>query len=132
MHQACEREVIALHRFFQEWFAGRLPDTPQAFTRFANVLASDFEIIVPDGMRIDRATLLGRLQTAHGSDPESRIWIENFVCRSIRVDLVQTTYEEWQMSDGLPRGRLSSALFRQQSELPEGVEWIHLHECWLA
>jgi hypothetical protein len=131
MRRACQDEVIELHHFFQQWFAGELADTPEAFARFADVIGTDFEIISPGGVRKGRAPLLEDLRGAHGVDPEAKIWIRNFEWREVGSGLYQVTYEEWQRSGDDDKGRLSSALFHARPGLPHGVEWLHLHEVWL-
>ena len=131
MKTHCCNEVLELHRFFQEWFAGRLASTPEAFARFADVIESGFEIVSPDGECRARAALLESLRAAHGCDPEARIRIENFRGHEVGEGLFQAVYEEWQGRGADQRGRLSSALFRRAEGLPQGVEWLHLHECWL-
>jgi hypothetical protein len=33
--------------------------------------------------------------------------------------------------EGESRGRLSTALFRERDDTPNGVEWLHVHEVWI-
>ena len=131
MIEACEKEIPELHEFFQEWFAGRLPANEDAFARFARAMGADFQMITPEGERIERGTLLDGLRKAHGSQPDCLIWVEKVSSRQLAKDLCLVTYEEWQGSGDDARGRLSSALLRRAANAPRAVEWLHLHEVWL-
>ncbi len=134
MDKLCRKEVLELHRFFEDWFNAVLTDSEEDFSRFANVLADDFEIIGPGGDRVQRLDLLQRLRQSFGRNQSKpmRIWVENFSSRPLAQGLQVVTYEEWQeQPDGDKRGRLSTALLRRKLDLPNGVEWVHVHETWL-
>jgi hypothetical protein len=145
MEQACEAEVRELHEFLVEWMTGVLPRTPEAYERFAKVIADDFVIINPGGALTERTSLIDDLEAAYGVHAEPpnpdrgnigepkdfRIWIENCRCRHQEGGLSLVTYEEWQQMSGAVTGRLSTALFRSCGGTPNGVEWLHLHETWL-
>ncbi|MCG8456718.1 MAG: DUF4440 domain-containing protein [Holophagales bacterium] len=138
------KEIEELHRFFEGWFLGILPDTDEAFARFADALDGDFMIVSPSGRATERAALLEALRGAHGAwgsgDGASeagagggRIWIENVRIRHLAGDLVVATYEEWQQKGGeaRARGRLSTVVFRREGNAPGGLAWLHVHETWL-
>ncbi|MEM6792441.1 MAG: DUF4440 domain-containing protein [Acidobacteriota bacterium] len=133
----CAQEVEDLHRFFHDWFVGVLPDTEEAFERFATVMSEGFVIVSPSGNVTERADLLGRLRQAHGSAAASegggiKIWIRNLKVRRTLDDLAVVTYEEWQQrGEEQATGRVSTALLRNAEGKPAGVEWLHLHETWL-
>jgi len=131
LEENCRKEVHELHRFFQEWYSAELPNSAEVFDRLAQVIGADFEIISPTGLRCEREQLLETLHAAHGSDPEARIWIEHARARDLGTDMCLVTYEEWQGHGDAAKGRLSSALFKTKPDLPNGVEWQHVHECWL-
>jgi len=61
-----------------------------------------------------------------------RIWVENCHLPWRDDTACVGTYEEWQQSDGAQSACLSSILFRRNDVLRNGVEWVHLHETWLA
>lgn len=127
-----EREVIELHQFFEDWFTGKLEPTDANFARFADVMGSDFVIVTPAGRTIPRSTLLQGLKNAHNSQPNIRIWIENFVWQGQAGEFGWATYEEWQEKDGDVTGRVSTVLFQQNSQTPNQLMWQHVHETWLA
>jgi hypothetical protein len=132
MDERCRKEVIELHQFFQDWSNGKLEESDASFERFSGVMAESFEIISPDGGRMKRAEILGRVRGGHGAGQGSRIWIENYASRPLTDGFLLVTYEEWQEEGGEKRGRVSTALFRERSHTPNGVVWLHVHETWLS
>jgi len=135
METRCEKEVVELHRFFQDWFNGVLPPTEEAFRRFDVVMADRFMIISPEGVPAEREELIERLRQAHGiwrqTGQPGRIWIENLRVRHQVGQQVMVLYEEWQEIEGESRGRLSTAVLQRRDGTPNGVEWFHVHEVWL-
>ena len=135
MEKRLETEIVELHQFFEGWFTGRLANTDNIYSRLSGVLAEGFEMISPQGTRAARADVVDGLKPTHGSWSENekpgRIWIRNVRSRAVGERNYIATYEEWQQTDGAPRGRLSTVLFRERDDAPNGVEWIHLHETWL-
>ncbi len=129
MRQHCEREVVELHQFFEDWFCG-LTD---AFERVEAALADNFVLISPRGEMRTREKLLEDLRVARGcrrGDP-FEIRIEACEVRAVEFGLALVTFEEWQRLGEREAGRVSTALFRVDREAPCGVRWMHLHETWL-
>ena len=130
MDDLCRREVTELYKFFEDWFNGRIELTEEGFSRLRDVVADGFQIVFPNGQMIDRDDLLNRVRAAHGTEP-LRIWIEGYRSRAIDEGLQLTTYQEWQSTDGPPRGRRVTAVLRRKPGARNGVEWLHVHEVWL-
>ncbi len=133
MNEACAHEIVEFHRFFQDWFAGSTPEDDETFGRVAAVLAPGFEIVGPSGAHVPRSTLVDGLRRAHGQYAESAFAIE---VKDLRVQAVvegvyRVTYEEWQQGGNEDGGRISTAILRENTEAPNGVEWVHVHETWL-
>ncbi len=131
MREACLREVVELHEFFQKWLSGEVPLRASNLERVGRALAKDFEIVSPAGNLTRRAQLLESLESRHGTfrEPPLRIWVENIRGRGLGEGLYLVTYEEWQQVGGQPkRGRLSTAVFRREPSAPQGVQWVHVHE----
>ena len=126
-------EVEGLHAFFHDWFVAELPDTDEAYARFADALADEFTIITPAGIVTGKEDLIARLRESHGSGKEQgvKIWIRGFEVRKEMGDLVLVNYEEWQEIGTRRTGRVSSALLKRDPEAPGGLSWLHLHETWL-
>ncbi|MFQ5701579.1 MAG: hypothetical protein ACE5HU_07030 [Acidobacteriota bacterium] len=135
MGEGCRAEVIQLHRFFEDWFNGRLEPTEENFRRFSSVIAEGFQIVLPNGQKIDRAGILSRVRAAHGAHaprgPAIQIWIDAYRCRRLDESLRLVTYQEWQKVEGPPRGRFATAVLRRKKSAPHGVEWLHVNEVWL-
>ena len=133
---AAQREVVALHEFFEAWFRGAIPDSDKSMGRLDGALSPQFQIIDPDGnMTCGRDRLLQRLRTAYAihrdDDKPFRICIRNIESFALPDGLVLVTYEEWQEKDGQAKGRASNAVMRPDTRAPGGVEWLHVHEKWL-
>ena len=121
-------EIEELHVVFEAWLAGR---GEASLDRVESALASDFEIVSPEGRLLERAPLLEGLGQARGRQGEGfRIEVRAVRARETPEGLVIATYEEWQWRPGEPeRGRLSSALLRPRSA--GGFDWLQVHETWL-
>lgn len=134
--EACEREVVTLHEFFGDWFAGRVEKTGAAFDRVRDALGDEFEMVAPSGRTAGRESVITGIWEVHGRDADADadargVRVEDLRVRYVREDLCLVTYEEWQRGPDGETGRQSSALFRRAETAPNGVEWLHLHETWL-
>lgn len=128
----CEDEVVELHRFFQDWYRGTIDAGGEAFARMSDVLAEGFHLIGPDGALVGRGEILAAVRGAHGSRG-SEFTIRTGECR-FRAGgrgLGVVTYEEWHEEGHSRRGRISTAVFQDRADAPNGVEWVHVHETWL-
>lgn len=126
-----EKEVRELHRFFQDWYRGKLDD--EAFRRFPGVMGEGFTIILPDASVLPRETIVEAVRSQKGSDAEAELWIENVRVIHSESEFVVATYEEWQGREGRDaRGRLSTVVFMRDEETPNGLIWRHVHETWLS
>ena len=130
MKEQCRREVVELHAFFEAWYRGALPETDEAFDRFASVLAPGFHIVSPDGRVHDREMALAGVRGGYGKRG-IRIRIEGCVHRVSEGETILATYEEWQEEGEAMRGWVSSVLFRVNGGAPNGIEWLHVHETYL-
>jgi hypothetical protein len=128
-----ERDIVALHDFFEGWFRGELPRIDEAFTEVDRRLADGFTLVSPRGNVDEREPLLESIRGAYGARGEGfRIWIEDVRVRQSRGDVHVVTYEEWQQEGGAePTRRLSTAVFGDDDSAPNGLEWLHVHEVWL-
>lgn len=119
-----EAEVRELHAFFERWYSGQAD--PSEFSRL-DVLADAFTMIGPDGRtaRVDEVREMVR--GAYAQRP-IEFTIKNVAVRS---DSPVVTYEEWQTDSGVVTGRLSTAVMAPAAHLPNGLQWLHLHETWL-
>jgi hypothetical protein len=130
--QRCHNEVVALHVMIEEWLAGKRPDTDDAFRRFSEAMADDFEIIPPSGARLDRDAIVASFRCAHAArSRDFSLTIKNIRTRMLAPPLALVTYEEWQSEHGVTTARVSTVLLRDAPGSPAGIAWVHLHETWL-
>lgn len=133
LEERCRAEVVELHEFLERWSNAELPDTDEAFARFAGVIAPSFLLIDPDGSQIGRQPIVEAIRRAHGRwrAAPGEIRIENFRLHHAEGGLALAIYEEWHDLPGGGNGRLSSVLFGTDDEAPNGLVWLLLHEVWL-
>ena len=117
-------EIEAVHDFFDAWFRGELDDA--AFDRFADALDDDFHIVGPNGRRMDRSRTLDLVRAGKASGHRA-ITVRNIALLWHHGDVIAMGYEDWQGE----RGRLSSAVFRDDRQAPGGLRWMLVHETWL-
>jgi hypothetical protein len=130
-HDTCRREIVALHEFFVDWYTGRLEN--DAGGRIARALASDFEMVTPEGDRRAYADVVDGIRGRYAShDPGAfEIDIRNVETRHAYDEHRLVRYEEWQTTPNETTGRVSTVLFEADAEAPGGVVWLDLHETWL-
>ena len=133
MDEKCRTEIVELHRFFEDWFRARLPQTEANFKRVSEVLEERFEIISPRGDLMTREKLLAVLWEFYGGyrDQQYRIWTEGHRSRGLAEGQLLVTYQEWEEIEGEKKGRLTSAIFRKEEQAANGVKWLHVHEVWI-
>jgi hypothetical protein len=126
-----QKEIVELHEFFQGWLGGALEPADKAFRRLEKVLGGDFALITPDGRCLEREPLLQSLRDGAGARPGLEIWIEEpRLYHETKTHLI-AGYQEWQRERAGTRGRLSTVVFHRRKTLPNGLEWLHVHETWL-
>jgi len=127
----CKKEIISLHRFFEQWFKGNVPDDEKTFSRISGVLDEKFLMISPSGKITDKPALIAGLKLSHNRWETGDIQIKNMKGRVLSGDFTLMIYEEWQHSPQEITSRLSSALFKKDEKALHGVRWLHLHEVWI-
>ncbi len=125
---ACRAEITGLHGFFVEWFDASVPR--EDLSRLERALAPEFEMITPEGERVDRAALLDGLGEAYGRTAGEPFDIDVREVEAVALleDHAVVRYEEWQVRPDGESGRVSTALFRADADAPEGVVWVTLQE----
>lgn len=125
---ACRAEITGLHEFFVEWFDGSVPR--EELSRLERALAPEFEMVTPEGERVDRGALVDGLAESYGRTEGEAFDIDVREVEAIELleDHAVIRYEEWQLTDEGESGRVSTGLFRAAADAPEGVVWVTLHE----
>ena len=134
----CHREVARLHRFFQDWFRGEVPDTE--FVVCEQALAPGFTIVTPGGVLIARDDILGAIRGHHsGEPPDFGIRTVGRACQR-RNGLHISTYEEHQTGTRSTI-RLSTAVLSTGSSTgsnsepiasADAFQWHSVHETWIT
>ncbi|MGB0388742.1 MAG: DUF4440 domain-containing protein [Ardenticatenaceae bacterium] len=132
IERRCEREIVELHEFFEQWFTGKGSGGAESFARVAGALGDGFVIIFPDGKLVGREALLAGLREGYGRRSNFRIWIKNVRLHHHEGEVAVATYEEWQESTEGITARLSTVVFREKAGNANQLEWRHVHETWLA
>lgn len=125
---ACRAELTGLHEFFVEWFAGSVPR--EGLSRLERALAPEFEMVTPEGERVDRRVLIDGLAESYGRTEGEPFDIDIREVEAVALleDHAVVRYEEWQIRPDGESGRVSTALFRAEDDAPEGVVWVTLQE----
>jgi hypothetical protein len=129
--EACEREIVGLHAFFQAWLEGSAPATDAAFARFLQATSTAFTLISPDGTTAGAATTAAWIRASHGTRPGFRLWTDEHRLRAGGDDWALVTYREWQTNQDVTTLRLSTALLLTDANAPLGLCWAHVHETWI-
>jgi hypothetical protein len=127
----CRREIKQLHEFFEAWLSGRLPETEEAFSPVEKALAPGFHLLHPSGKPRTREEVLSGLRQGQGSTPSLTIEIREPTLLRSTGETALAIYEEWQTSEGGTNGRISTVQFGRDENLPNGLQWQHVHETWL-
>ena len=126
------REIDELHAFFEQWLSGKAPDSDAVFARVESALAPDFTLVDPSGQEADRATMAALLRGLWNTRPQVHIWIEANCLLLDAPPLLVARYEEWQEGSAGNTRRISTAIFRTAPTAPNGVQWVRVHETWIA
>lgn len=131
MRDHVQQEIEELHQFFQDWYNGVLPQSNEAFARFADAMALGFTIIFPSGNVMRREPLVEALYKSYDGRDGFRIWIKNVQIHQKVGDVIVASYQEWQRDQEQTTARLSSVILERDSNAPNGLRWLHVHETWL-
>jgi len=131
---SCKKEIIELHKFFEDWAKGTIQQ--KELKRLRSVLAQEFIIVTPEAQMIRKDQLIEMIESGYGKfdthSDQYRIWIEEVSSRKVTPDTILATYKEWQNINGTEKARLSTVLFQQKDDLPNGLLWQHVHETWIS
>lgn len=127
--QNYEQEIHDLHQFFQAYLLGDID--PELMERFEDVTDTNFTIVTAEGVVIDREGITQYIRDGHGSRPNFRIWTENVSLKQQFDTVLIVTYEEWQTINHVTTSRTSTVVFKVDSNLPNGLRWLHVHESGL-
>jgi hypothetical protein len=127
--RACRAEIESLHDFFVAWYTGRA----DGLDRLEAVVAPGFGMVTPDAERVGRGDVIDSVrETREMYDPGTfDIDIRNIDVVDRQEGQAVVRYEEWQRTPEGTSGRLSTAFFRADSDTPNGLSWVAVHETWI-
>jgi hypothetical protein len=132
--EAARDEIVELHEFFVDWFAGRCPDDDDSYReRLLDRLSEQLVYLMPGGNALSYADLRDGMRKAHGSNPDFRIAVRDVTLHHVDDGSMTVSYVEWQrnakQSKPSDNGRYSTVLFVRGSD--GRLRWRHLQETWL-
>ena len=119
-------EITELHEFFEDLFNGVVT----SLDRVEVALAPDFTIVGPDGGESDRAATIAMLAAARNSRQLDMSTTAHRLLHCSEEMIVASYIEHHHVAEGDTR-RLSTALFVPDSDAPNGVCWLRVHETWV-
>jgi hypothetical protein len=130
-HATVRHEIESLHEFFVDWYTGRAEE--DSYDRVERALASDFEMVTPEGVRREYAAVVDGIRDGYAERESGAFDIEirNVETRYVVDNHALVRYEEWQETPAGTTGRLSTVLFEADHDAPGDVVWRDLHETWL-
>jgi len=127
LEAACIAEIVALHTLFESWLGA--PGGGD-FAPFEGAFADGFQMVMPNGDRLDRAGVLDFLRHARGGRGVGfRIAIEEAHALHHSAPLMLMHYIERQWVRGQETARRASALFRIEAT---GPCWLFVQETWIT
>lgn len=122
-----QREIIELHEVFEAYFLG----TTNELDRVELVLADDFTFIGPDANSADRAGTLAAISAGHAHTTSLTIRTVGHRLLVDSGDVIVAEYiEEHELADRTNR-RLSTVVFTESADAPNGLVWRRVHETWI-
>ena len=124
-------EMRETRNFLASWFAGRVekPEDPEDFY-LQQVLAENFQIVRPNGRRLDRdQTLSAFYGKLYGSDPTVlRHDNDNVTIILDTATVAVVGYDESHLYQDHAVVNALTAVFLKDDNAPNGVSWLLVHE----
>ena len=125
---ACIREIVDLHAFFEAWIRG----TEDDFSRFERAVQPEITLVSPGGSVLPLESLAREILAMHATVPDFRLWVSDVKVVHDGGDAWVLTYREWQEGRDTARtGRFATAVLRAATTAPLGVAWRLVQETWL-
>jgi hypothetical protein len=119
-------EVLRLHAFFEDWFAGT---GDRSLSEFADSLDAGFFLVSPTGRILGRREIIDRIASAFGTG-SVEIRIEQPILRHDDA-IVIGSYQEHQRRDDARTARITTVAMRRSEDAPGGWSWLSVHETWM-
>ncbi|MEM7568778.1 MAG: hypothetical protein AAF337_03185 [Pseudomonadota bacterium] len=130
LREAIRQNIVDVHLFFMDWFAGRLaPEDLEP--AFLSQLDDRFFYIPPSGALVPKAAMADMFRAMHGADPALEIDIEDVALQHAMGTHALVTYREVQrgsvLSDKAENERLTTLLITTAQPFC----WLSVHETWI-
>jgi hypothetical protein len=120
------KEIRDLHQYFQDYLLGNID--AESMDYFDRVIDTSFTIVTDDGGILDFDGIKDYVRNMYGQRSHFRIWTENVTLKQHIGNVMVVTYEEWQTIDDTSTVRVSTGIFREDADAPNGLVWLHVHE----
>jgi hypothetical protein len=119
-------EIADLHRFFDDWFAGR---AGRSISEFADRLDPDFTIVTPQGEVVGKEALVGVFEERFGA--YSVAITTSGASLAMTEPVLLGTYEEHRRSGEEMTRLIATVAMVVDEQTPTGYRWLSVHETWI-
>ncbi len=95
------------------------------------MLEPEFTLIGPDGNISDRNQVLAAVETGHGRSGPLEIVTSDHTVLADRPGVLVARYVETHHLASRTDRRITTVVFTDRMDLPNGVGWLHAHETWI-
>lgn len=128
MKTKVKKEVVNLHRFFQDWFSGKVENSQKLFnSNVRDHFDAAFEFVTKSGAHFNKTKTVAMLKNAYGYDPKFKIKVSLKSLRKVEKYTYLVVFEERQIDEGKKNRRLSVAVIWHDRK--RGTpKWLHCQE----
>ncbi len=123
-----QREIDDLHAYFQAYFLG----TEDSLEPVEAALHADFSMVGPHGGQSNRDETIAAVRNGHAHTKSLEIWITDHRLLYETTEVLVAGYVEHHRLSDRSNHRLSTVVFVETPDAPNGVRWLRVHETWLA
>ncbi|CAM6021952.1 unnamed protein product [Sphagnum balticum] len=131
MHGCAQREVVEFNTLFEKWINAEVPNNAETFQRLTRVIARGSTMVYPWGVEQSLLDSVSSAQPKYGimKDNKLRTWIDCIQEQKLADEIFLVTWHSWQISaGGEKKGYFATAILRTKEGMPNGVEWVRVHE----
>ena len=121
-----QAEIEELHELFEAYFLG----TENSLDRVEAALAPDFTVVGPHGVTSSRADTMQALRAGHGHTDSLEITVTELSLLVETADTLVAQYVENHALADRTNHRVSTVVFTNDDNAPNGLLWRRVHETW--
>lgn len=133
LEQKIKQEIIELHKFFVDWFTGKL-DKADLEHKLVVRFNKQTTFITTKGQSVDYNGLMQMFEVGYGKmKKDFKIAISDVEIKHEVGDYVLATYIEWQTDDPNPEANNSYTARKTTTLISKQTphKWLHIHETML-